>query len=76
MANLNRLIELAGLTQRQVAAALAMDESVVSRKLAGQRPWRLNELKSLQELLSEKLARAVSLDEMATDTTPTEEPAA
>lgn len=66
------------MTQREAGAACGLDHSSVSHKLAGRRPWSLDELRALQAVLSERLGRPVSLDEMAADpdapSTPTTEP--
>lgn len=73
MKALDDLIAAAGLTQAEIAAGMGLDPSTVSNKVAGRRRWSVADLQALRGLLSERLGRLVSLDEMAADTTTTTE---
>lgn len=71
MKSVNALIEEAGLTPGEIGARMGLDETAIYHKIAGRRRWSVADLQALRGLLSERLARPVSLDEMATDITPT-----
>lgn len=53
-----------GVTQLEVAAALGLESSSVSRKLAGSVTWKLGEIRDLAEFLSQRLGRLVEWDEI------------
>ena len=50
-----------------VAKALEISTSSVTRKLAGQRPWKLDEVHELRWFVSSVLERPVSFDELLGD---------
>lgn len=78
MKSVNALIEEAGLTPAEIGAWMGLDPTAIYHKIAGRRRWSVADLQSLRVLLSERLGRPVSLDEMAADpdapSTPTTEP--
>lgn len=78
MKSVNALIEEAGLTPAEIGARMGLDPTAIYHKIAGRRRWSVADLQSLRVLLSERLGRPVSLDEMAADpdapSTPTTEP--
>jgi predicted transcriptional regulator len=51
-------------TRAEVAEALGLDPSAVSRKVLGERPWKLSEIQGLLAYLTTKLARRVSYEEL------------
>jgi transcriptional regulator with XRE-family HTH domain len=52
------------ITRTEVAEALGIDRSAVSRKLIGERPWKLAEIQGLIAYLAGKLGRPVAFDEL------------
>lgn len=52
--DLTEIISEAGVTQREIAAALDVDPSAVSHKLAGRRPWYASEALQLMQLLHDR----------------------
>jgi transcriptional regulator with XRE-family HTH domain len=53
-----------GITQTELGEDLGMTGAAVSRKLAGLRHWKLIEVRSALEFLSERLGRAVTYEEV------------
>lgn len=58
------LFEEADLKQAEIGALIGCTQSAVSNKLAGRRPWAVDELLALRPELARRLGRDVSLDEM------------
>lgn len=52
------------ITRVEVAAALGIDPSAVSRKVSGERPWKLDEIQGLLAFLSGRVGRKVTYDEL------------
>ena len=52
------------MTRAEVAEALGLDPSAVSRKVLGERPWKLSEIQGLIAYLTTKLGRRVSYEEL------------
>ena len=61
---LAHLLDENDITQRDVGAALGMDDSSISRRLRGTAPWKLAELHALAAFLSLRLSRVVTWEEM------------
>jgi len=53
-----------GLTQSDVAVHLGVDRSAVSRKVAGDRPWKQSEIEALMALATQRLGRRVTYEEL------------
>jgi predicted transcriptional regulator len=51
-----------GITKAEVAQALSLDPSAVSRKVTGSRHWKLVEVQALLAFLTERLARPVTYE--------------
>lgn len=47
----------------ELAAALGLDASTVSRKVAGARPWKLDEIQAALAWFSQRLGRVVTFEE-------------
>lgn len=62
-----RFLDGADVTQTEIAHALGLDPSTVSRKVAGSRPWKLDEIQKLLAFLSQRLGRPVSYNELLAD---------
>lgn len=67
---LERFLDDNGFTRAELAAALKLDPSAVSRKVLGDRDWRLDEVEALRAYVSKKLGRRVSWDDLL-DRSPT-----
>lgn len=48
----------------EIAEVLGIDSSGVSRRLFGQTPWTLSELKLVTEFLAQRLGRPLSWDDV------------
>ena len=57
-------------TRAEVAAHLGLAPSGVSRKILGQRPWKLSEIQALIRFLSARLERRVGYDDLFGETPP------
>lgn len=64
MTRLDAFLANNGISQGDVAGALGVTDSAVSRKLNGLRPIRLNEVQRLLAFLSERVGRAVEFEEV------------
>jgi len=64
-----------GQSKTDLAKALGLDPSTVSRKISGDRPWKQMEIQGLIAFLSERLSRPVTYEELfgTTPTTPDDE---
>jgi transcriptional regulator with XRE-family HTH domain len=61
---LERLLTDGAISKAEVARALCLDPSTVSRKLSGKRSLKLQEIQVLLRFLSGRLARPVSYEEL------------
>jgi transcriptional regulator with XRE-family HTH domain len=61
---LERLLTDGAISKAEVARALRLDPSTVSRKLSGKRSLKLHEIQVLLRFLSGRLARTVSYEEL------------
>jgi hypothetical protein len=62
--HLERLLANAAISKAEIARALRLDPSTVSRKLSGKRSFKLQEIQGLLRFLSGRLARPVSYEEL------------
>jgi transcriptional regulator with XRE-family HTH domain len=68
---IERLLASGAISQAEVARALRLDPSTISRKLSGKRSLKLQEIQGLLRFLSGRLARPVSYEELfAPDAAP------
>lgn len=58
------LVKKAGLTQEEIGEALGVTQSSVCRKLAGTRPWSQQEVAAILALLSKRLGRRVTYEQV------------
>jgi transcriptional regulator with XRE-family HTH domain len=61
---LERLLANGDISRAEIARALRLDPSTVSRKLSGKRSLKLQEIQTLLRFLSGRLARPVSYEEL------------
>lgn len=61
---LERLLAKGDISKAEIARALSLDPSTVSRKLSGKRSLKLQEIQMLLRFLSGRLARPVSYEEL------------
>jgi transcriptional regulator with XRE-family HTH domain len=61
---LERLLRSGAISRAEIARALCLDPSTVSRKLSGKRSLKLREIQMLLRFLSGRLARPVSYEEL------------
>jgi transcriptional regulator with XRE-family HTH domain len=61
---LSRFLDKAGISQADVAAALSVDPSSISKKISSERPWKLDEIRALLALLAQRTDRAVTYEEV------------
>lgn len=61
---IERLLGEADLNQTELAGALGVDSSTISRKIAGSRPWKLVEIQEIIRVLSARLNRTVTYEEV------------
>jgi len=59
-----RLLASSAITKVEIARALELDPSTVSRKLSGKRSLKLEEVQALLAYLSRRLERPVSYEEL------------
>lgn len=57
-----KLLSRARISQRQLARDVQMDAGLMSRKVRGLRPWRLEDLVKISDALSTNLGYAVTID--------------
>jgi len=77
-----RFLDAAGVSQTEIAKALNLDPSSISRKVSGDRTWKLPEVQALLGWLAARLARPVTYEELfgspaeaaTTDAEPAQEP--
>ncbi len=71
-----RFLDEHGITQTEIAGWLEVEPATVSRKLSGARKWTLIEAQRLAAIVSARLGRTVSVEEMfgavATEPAPVE----
>ncbi|MET0554206.1 MAG: hypothetical protein ABW221_14285 [Vicinamibacteria bacterium] len=61
---LERLLAAGDISRAEIARALRLDPSTISRKLSGQRSLKLHEIQTLLGFLSKRLARPVYYEEL------------
>ena len=59
-----QFLDGAKISQTEIAEALRLDPSSVSRKISGERPWKLAEIQGLLAFLTERLDRRVTYEEL------------
>lgn len=64
MSPVERFLDANGFTQTEVAEAAGIERSTFSRKVGGDRPWRLTEIQAIVAFASERLGRAVTYEEV------------
>lgn len=73
---LAKLVRQAGLKPAEIGKAIGVTRSAAHNKLAGRRPWTVEEVKTLARVLSARLQRVVTVDELLGATAPAPIPAA
>lgn len=64
VSRIERLLASGAISKAEIARALRLDPSTVSRKLSGKRSLKLQEIQGLLRFLSRRLARPVSYEEL------------
>ena len=79
---MDQFLKANDITQTEIAEDLGLDSSSVSRKVGGERQWKLNEIQAVIIFLSRRLGRPVTYEELfgstvaaAPEAEPVQEPA-
>lgn len=74
MSLIERFLDANRITQTEVAQALEVDPSTISRKLRGEREWKLPEVQAVIAFLSARLSRPVTYEDLFADPETATEP--